>query len=163
MSSIDKLVDGASQVKLLSFIDVYSSYNQIKIHSLDDKKMTFIIESTNYCYKVMSFRLKNTGATYQRLMNKIFTNYIRRIIEVYVDNIVAKTIGDRDHYKDLREIVAQIRKFDMRLNLRKYTFRVQGGKFLEFLLTSRGIEVIPKKCRAILEIRSLSTLKECSS
>ena len=85
-------------------MDAYSGYNQIKMHPLDEEKTTFIRENANYCYKVMPFGLKNARATYQKLMNNMFANQIRRIMEVYVDDIVVKTMGDGDHCKDLREI-----------------------------------------------------------
>ena len=98
--------------------------------------MTFIIENANYYYKVMPFGLKNAGATYQRLMNKVFANQIRGIMEVYVDDMVAKTMGDGNHCKDLWEIFFQIRKFNMYLILEKCAFGVRRGKFLGFLLTS---------------------------
>ena len=71
---IDKLVDGASEAKFLSFLDAHSGYNWIRMHPLDEEKTTFITENTNYYYKVMPVRLKNVGATYQRLMNKVFVN-----------------------------------------------------------------------------------------
>nr|KYP53515.1 Transposon Ty3-I Gag-Pol polyprotein [Cajanus cajan] len=58
--------------KFLSFLDAYSGYNQIRMHPQDEEKTAFITETTNYCYRVMSFGLKNAGVTYQRLMNKIF-------------------------------------------------------------------------------------------
>ena len=70
LPSINKLVDGASKVKSLSFIDGYSSFNQIRVHPLDEEKMAFITENANYYHKVMPFGLENIGVTYQRLMNK---------------------------------------------------------------------------------------------
>ena len=63
--SIDRLIDEASGFQVLSFLDAYSRYNQIRMHALDEEKMTFIIEDANFCYRVMPFSLKNTGATYQ--------------------------------------------------------------------------------------------------
>ncbi|XP_057739694.1 uncharacterized protein LOC130956702 [Arachis stenosperma] len=100
------------------------------------------------------------GATYQRLMNKIFEQQIGRNIEVYVDDMVAKTkLGD-PHIQDLAEIFEQIRRYKMRLNPEKCAFGVQGGKFLGFILTSRGIEANPEKCQAILDMKSPSTIKE---
>ena len=101
---IDKLVDGALEAKFLSSMDAYSGYNYIKMHIVDKEKMTFIIEKAIYCHKVMTFRLKNARATYQRLMNLVFPNQIGRIMEVYVDDKVAKTTGDGDHCKDLCNI-----------------------------------------------------------
>ena len=73
LPSIDGLVDAASGFRFLSFLDAYSGYNQIPMHPLDEEKTTFITPMGNYCYRVMPFGLKNVGATYQRLMNKIFT------------------------------------------------------------------------------------------
>jgi len=63
--SIDRLIDEASGFQVLSFLDAYSRYNQIRMHALDEEKTTFIIEDANFCYRVMPFSLKNTGATYQ--------------------------------------------------------------------------------------------------
>ena len=63
--SIDRLIDEASGFQVLSFLDAYSRYNQIRMHALDEEKTTFITEDANFCYRVMPFSLKNTGATYQ--------------------------------------------------------------------------------------------------
>ncbi|XP_057740322.1 uncharacterized protein LOC130957483 [Arachis stenosperma] len=85
----------------------------------------------------MPFGLKNAGATYQRLMDKVFANQIGRNIEVYVDDMVAKTKTGNNHLDDLAKIFGQLRTYNMRLNPEKYAFGVQSGKFLGFLLTSR--------------------------
>ena len=69
---IDKLVDNSSGFKLLSFMDAYSGYNQIPMSKGDKKFTAFMTESGNYYYNVMSFGLKNAGATYQRMINKVF-------------------------------------------------------------------------------------------
>ncbi|XP_072084482.1 uncharacterized protein [Arachis hypogaea] len=109
----------------------------------------------------MSFGLKNAGATYQRLMDKVFRHQIGQNMEIYVDDMVAKTPPPgRFHCEDLREIFKQIRAYNMRLNLEKCAFGVQGGKFLEFILTSREIETNPEKCDAILNMASPKIMKE---
>ena len=77
LPSIDRLVDGLSGFQVLSFLDTYSGYNQIRMHPPDEEKMTFIIEDANFCYKVMPFDLKNAGATYQRLMDRVFKQQIK--------------------------------------------------------------------------------------
>jgi len=76
LSSIDALVDNASGCKLLSFLDAFSGYNQIRMHPRDKCKMAFMTELSYYCYKVMPFGLKNAGATYQRLTDRVFTPMI---------------------------------------------------------------------------------------
>nr|KYP46154.1 Uncharacterized protein K02A2.6 [Cajanus cajan] len=113
--NIDRLIDGASGYALLNFLDAYSE---------------------NYCYRVMPFGLKNVGATYQRLMDKVFSEQIGRNLEVYVDDMVIKTKSIEEHVKDLEEIFKQIKKHNMRLNPEKCVFGVHGGKFLGFMITS---------------------------
>nr|KYP60058.1 Transposon Ty3-I Gag-Pol polyprotein [Cajanus cajan] len=153
---IDRLIDGAS----FSFLDAYSGYNQIKMHPADEEKTAFITESANFCYKVMPFGLKNAGATFQRLMDKVFQGQIGRNIEIYVDDMVVKSNSVADHLADLAEIFGELRKNNMRLNLEKCTFGVKGGKFLGFMLSARGIEANRDKCQDVLDMRSPSNLKE---
>ncbi|XP_025703549.1 uncharacterized protein [Arachis hypogaea] len=157
---IDKLVDNASGFKTLSFMDAYSGYNQILMHLEDQSKTAFITEHENFCYKVMPFGLKNVGATYQRLIDKVLQRQIGRNMEVYVDDMVAKSPAKGLHCDDLVEIFNQLRAYNMRLNPNKCAFGVQGGKFLGFMLTSRGIEANPEKCNAVLSMTSPKTVKE---
>ena len=70
--------------ELLSFMDINSGYNQIKMHLPDENKTAFTIDREIYCYKVMSFRLKNDGVAFQRMVNKVFKDLIRSTMEVYV-------------------------------------------------------------------------------
>nr|KYP58319.1 Retrovirus-related Pol polyprotein from transposon opus [Cajanus cajan] len=130
------------------------------MHPQDEEKMAFITETANYCYRVMPFGLKNAGATYQRLMNKIFHDQIGRCLEVYVDDMVVKSGEVSAHVHHLAEVFRALRQHRMRLNPEKCVFGVSGGKFLGFMLSSRGIESNPDKCQAILEMKSPGTLKE---
>lgn len=129
LPSIDKLVDGASGFNFLSFLDAYSGYNQIRMHPPDEEKTAFITEDANYCYQVMPLGLKNAGATYQRLMDKVFRNQIGRNVEVYVDDMVVKSQSIDQHATDLAKVFAQVRKYNMRLNPEKCTFGVEAANF----------------------------------
>jgi len=79
----------------------------------DVDKTTFIMKTANYCYRVMSFGLKNTGATYQRLMDRVFEKQIGRNMEVYVDDMFVKSEMFEQHLDDLAKIFAQLRLYDM--------------------------------------------------
>lgn len=68
---IDSLVDATSGFKYLSFMDVFSGYNQIKMYQSDEGKIAFVTDQGLYCYRFMPFGLKNAGATYQRMVNKV--------------------------------------------------------------------------------------------
>ena len=72
-------------------MDAFSGYNQIKMDGVDQEKTSFVTSQGLFCYKLMPFDLKNVGATYQRLMNKMFTHQIGRNVQVYVDNILVKS------------------------------------------------------------------------
>ncbi|GAU40562.1 hypothetical protein TSUD_35790 [Trifolium subterraneum] len=151
LPNIDKLVDNSSGFKLLSFMDAYSGYNQIKMAEIDKKKTAFMTETGNYYYNVMSFGLKNAGATYQRMMNKVFHNEIGDMLEVYMDDMIVKSEEEIDHTAHLKRVFDQARKFNMRFNPEKCTFGVKAGKFIGFYLTERGIEANPDICRAFFD------------
>ena len=69
---VDVLVDSTARHQLLSFMDAFLGYNQIRMCEADQEKTSFVTSQGLFCYKVMLFGLKNAGATYQRLMNKMF-------------------------------------------------------------------------------------------
>ncbi|RVW25892.1 Retrovirus-related Pol polyprotein from transposon 17.6 [Vitis vinifera] len=113
-----------------------------------------------YCYKVMLFGLKNAGATYQRLMTKIFKSLIGRTVEIYIDDIVVKIKTWSEHAMHLEETFRLMRAYNMKLNLAKCFFGVSMGKFLGFMVMQRGIEVNPNQIRAILETHVHGSKKE---
>ncbi|XP_016195328.1 uncharacterized protein LOC107636324 [Arachis ipaensis] len=130
------------------------------MHRPDEDKTAFITPGGIYYYKVMPFDLKNTGATYQRLMNKIFNELIGKTVEVYVDDILAKTARPDDLLSDLGSVFASLRQHGMRLNPLKCAFAMEAGKFLRFMITQRGVEANPEKCQAILQMRSPGFIKD---
>lgn len=113
-------------------MDAFSGYNQISIHEVDQERTSFKIDRD---LKVMPFGLKNTGATYQRLINKMFKHQIGRNVEVYVDDMLAKGIQAVNHIHDLDEAFQTLRKYGMKLNPKKCAFGVSSGKFLGFLVS----------------------------
>jgi len=160
LPSINALVDSASGCKMLSFLDAFSGYNQIKMHPRDESKTTFMTETCSYCYKVMPFGLKNTGATYQRLMDKVLVQMLGRNVQAYVDDMVVTSQERGRHTSDLEELFATISKYCLKLNPEKCVFGVEAGKFLGFMLTERGIKANPDKCATIIAMRSLTSVKE---
>ena len=101
---IDQLVDSTAGHKLLTFMDAFSGYNQIRIAEKDQEKTAFITSQGLYCYKVMPFGLKNVGATYQKLVNKMFSQQIGRNIEVYMDDMLVKSKEELTHLDNLKEV-----------------------------------------------------------
>ena len=157
---IDTLVDATSGHELLSFMDAFSGYNQILMHSDDQEKTSFITERGTYCYKVMPFGLKNAGATYQRLVNKMFYQHLGKTMEVYIDDMLVKSLKAVDHVSHLKQAFDLLREYNMKLNPEKCSFGVKSGKFLGYLVSKRGIEANPAQIKAVMEIPSPQNVKD---
>jgi hypothetical protein len=81
-------------------MDAFLGYNQIYMDEADQQKTSFITNRGLYCYKMIPFGLKNAGATYQRLVNKMFQRKLSRNVEVYVDDMLVKSIQATEHIVD---------------------------------------------------------------
>ncbi|KAL0373905.1 UNVERIFIED_CONTAM: Retrovirus-related Pol polyprotein from transposon gypsy [Sesamum radiatum] len=88
----------------------------------DQEKASFVTDQGIFCYNVMPFGLKNAGATYQRLVNHMFQSQIGRNMEVYIDDMLVKSVEEQDHIKDLVECFQILETFGMKLNPAKCTF-----------------------------------------
>ena len=157
---IDVLVDNTSNFTLFSFMYGFSGYNQIKMVPEDMEKTMFVTLWGMFYYKVMFFRLKNAGATYQRAMVALFHDMMHKEIEVYMDDMISKSRTKEEHLVNLRKLFERLRKYQLRLNPARCTFRIKSGKLLGFVLSQKGIEVDPKKVKAILEMPELHTEKQ---
>ena len=154
---IDQVVDSTAGSELLCFLDAYSGYHQIKMRESDQLKTAFTTTYGTFCYITMPFGLKNAGATYQRCMQRCLNEQIGRNVHVYVDDMSRKKA---DFLEDLRETFDNLRTYRMKLNPRKCVFGVPTGKLLGFIVSERGIEVNPKKIKAILNITRPTCLKD---
>ena len=88
---IDQMVDATVGHELLSFMNAYSGYNQFPMFPWDEEHTAFITDRGLYYYKGIPFGLKNAGATYQRLVNKIFAELLGVSMEVYIDDMLVKS------------------------------------------------------------------------
>jgi len=108
----------------------------------------------------MYFGLKNAGATYHRLMDRVLAPMIGQNVQTYVNDMVVTSQVKDQHTADLDELFTTIAKYRLKLNPKKCVFGVEAGKFLGFLLTECGIEANPEKCAAIIAMMSLISVKE---
>ena len=148
MPNIDQLVDATVNHPRINFLDAFQGYHQIPLALDDQEKTTFVTPIGNYHYKVMSFGLKNTRSTYQRMMTRMFESQLGKNIEIYIDDMVVKSKMVSEHLGDLRAIFEILRKYKLRLNDSKCSFGVGSGKFLGYMVTHRGIEVNPNQIKA---------------
>ena len=88
---IDMLVNSTAGHLMLSFMNRFFKYSQILMAPEDMEKTSFITEWGTYCYRVMSFGLKNAGATYQIATTTLFHDMMHRDVKVYVDDMIVKS------------------------------------------------------------------------
>ena len=131
---IDLIVDATAGHELLSFMDAFSGYNQISMDPDDQEKTSFVTSQGTYCYRVMPFGLKNAGATYQRLVNRMFQKQIGTTIEVYIDDMLVKSTTTELHITHLSEAFQILRNYNMKLIPAKCAFGVSAEKFLGFIV-----------------------------
>uniref|UniRef100_A0A8R7USB9 Reverse transcriptase domain-containing protein n=1 Tax=Triticum urartu TaxID=4572 RepID=A0A8R7USB9_TRIUA len=111
LSRIDQVIDSTAGCELLSFLDAYSGYHQMKLDPNDALKTSFIMPFGAYCYITMSFSLKNADATFQRCMQKCLLKQPSRNIHVYVDDIVVKTKQHLTLLDDLNETFVNLHQY----------------------------------------------------
>ncbi|GKC51066.1 reverse transcriptase domain-containing protein [Tanacetum coccineum] len=136
LPEIDWKVESLSGFWLKCFLDAYKGYHQIQMVEGDEDKTTFFAGEGVFCYQKMPFGLKNVGATYQRLVDKVFHDQIGRNLEVYVDDM---------------------------LNPKKCSFGIEEGLFLGHLITKKGIPANPWKVKSITDVGQLKTLRDIQS
>jgi hypothetical protein len=107
--------------------------------------------------------LKNAGATYQRAMNYIFHELIGKIVEIYINDVVIKSLDHESRLDDVRKTLECTRKHGLKMNPNKCAFGVLAGEFLGFLVHEGGIKVGKKSMKAIDEVVSPTNLKELQS
>ncbi|GKE36636.1 reverse transcriptase domain-containing protein [Tanacetum coccineum] len=139
LPEIDSKIESVMGFPLKCFLDAYKGYHQVQMAEEDEEKTAFYTDQGTYCYTKMPFGLKNAGATYQRLVDEAFQSQIGRNLEAYVDDIVVKSKSEREMLADIAKTFDNLRRINMKLNLKKCSFGVEEGKFLGYMVTSEGI------------------------
>jgi hypothetical protein len=165
MPVADLLVDAAGGHKVISFMDGNAGYNQIFMAIENVSKTAFRCPGHIGLFEwiVMTFGLKNAGATYQRAMNYIFHELIGKIVEICIDDVVIKSLDHDSDLNDVKKTLECTRKHGLKMNLNKCAFGVSAGEFLGFLVHEGGIEVGKKSMKAIDEVVPATNLKELQS
>ena len=165
MPIADLLIDAAAGHQVLSFMDGNAGYNQIFMAEEDIAKTAFRCPGALGLFEwvVMTFGLKNAGATYQRAMNFIYHDLIGRLVEIYIDDVMIKSKFVDEHVADLQEVFERTRKYGLKMNPHKCAFGVSAGQFLGFIVHERGIEIGPKSIESIKKIEPPTNKKELQS
>ncbi|GJR40702.1 reverse transcriptase domain-containing protein [Tanacetum coccineum] len=160
LPEIDWKVESLCGFPFKCFLDAYKGYHQIQMAEEDEEKTVFITNQGIFCYTKMPFGLRNSRATYQRLVDRAFHGQIGRNLEVYVDDLVIKSHTEDEVVRDIEETFRTLRKINMKLNPKKCTFGVEEGMFLGYQVSTKGIKICPDKVNAVLSLQSPKCLKD---
>ncbi|KAH0633114.1 hypothetical protein KY284_035900 [Solanum tuberosum] len=129
LSRIDDLFDQLQGASYFSKNDLLSGYHQLRVRGVDIPKTAFRTRYGHYEFVVMSFGLTNTLAALIDLMNRVFRKYLYMFVIVFIDDILIYSRSENDHMDHLRIVL-------------------QSVAFLGHIVSSKGIEVDPKKTDA---------------
>jgi hypothetical protein len=160
LERVDQIVDDVANSEMLSLLDMFSGYHQIRVRREDEEKTSFITPFGTFCFVRMPEGLKNAGCTFSRMIAIVLHPQLRRNILAYVDDIVVKSVQRRDHISDLAETFANIRAANLRLNPEKCVFVIHKGKVLGCLVSTKGIEANPDKIKALIEMQDPVSMKD---
>lgn len=159
LPKIDQLVDATAGHAWLSFLNAYRDYHQIAMDPKDMEKMAFITPYGIYCYRVMPFGLKNSGATFTRAIFKMPHAQIGHTVEEYIDDLVVKSQKESNHLREA-DVFEILKPHKLRLNAEKCAFGFCAGKFLGHLATRQGIEADPCQIMAVTNLQPPRTIRE---
>lgn len=130
LPQIDLLVNETFECVLLNFMDAFRIFME-----KGDEEKTSSPPNGVFCYLVMTFGLKNSGAMWTRMVAKLFGELLGQLVEAYVDDMLVNSREESTHIEDLAEFFRIMKEFNIKLNPRKYAFAVRGEKFLRYMVT----------------------------
>ncbi|CAN6580912.1 unnamed protein product [Malus baccata var. baccata] len=160
---LDQMLERLVGYKFYCFLDGYSGYNQIVIAPEDQEKTTFTCPFGTFAYRRMPFGLCNAPATFQRCMVSIFSNYVEKIIEIFMDDF--SVFGNSfDHcLNNLTLILKRCVETNLMLNWEKCHFMVKQGIVLGHIISEKGIEVDKSKVDLVRHLPSPTSVREVRS
>ncbi|KAM2957607.1 hypothetical protein FF2_024562 [Malus domestica] len=160
---IDQMLERLAGHSFYCFLDGYSGYNQIVIAPDDQEKTTFTCPFGTFAYRRMPFGLCNAPATFQRCMVSIFSDFIEKIIEVFMDDF--RVFGDSFDgcLENLTLILKRCVETNLVLNWEKCHFMVKQGIVLGHIVSERGIEVDKSKIDLVRYLPSPTSVREVRS
>jgi hypothetical protein len=144
----------------MALLYCFSGYHQIWLHREDEEKTSFKTPFGTHCYMRMPEGLRNTGPTFCRMMKATLKDQVVRNVLSYIDDIVVASKKKASYISDLTKTFTNMHDAKLKLNLEKFVFGVTLGKVLGCLFSTKGIEAILDKLKAILQMQPPHTRKE---
>ena len=160
---IEQLLDELVGSKVYSKIELRSGYHQVRMHPEDVSKTAFKTHSGHYKFLVMPFGLTNASITFQSLMNFVFSEYLRKFVLVFFDDVLVYSLSLEEHIVHLEQVLQLMRKNTLFAKLCKCSFGISKVKYLSYYISGSGVETDPKKIKIIAQWHQPKSQKDVRS
>ena len=149
---MDDLLHVTVNTAFISTFDMRSGYHQVPVRESDKDETAWITPFGVFRFRVMPFGLRNAGATFQRLVDRLRALLWMLLLLAYLDDLAYLSKSFLDHLEGMRRLFEKLREFGLRLNRTKCNLCCERVKFLGHLITPQGLQSDPEKVRAIIEL-----------
>ena len=160
---IDECLNAVGGASIFSSLDLHSGYYQVAMHEDDMHKTAFVCPFGLFEYTRLPFGLMNAPATFQRLMQTTMSEYIYRILLVYLDDLLVFSKNFEEHLDSLQKVFKRLREIGVKLKPSKCQFGQEKVTFLGHTICADGIGTMDDKIRAITDWPEPRTLKQVRS
>ncbi len=160
LPKINQTLEKLKEATIYTYIDLKKRFWQVLIAEKDRYKTAFSIKYGTYKFLVMPFGLTNAPATFQRMMKKLFEDYIGKFVEMYVNDIIIYSKNFEEHLIHLKKVFKALDEVNLKLSIEKSKFCQKKVKFLGYIVSEQGIKVDKKKIQSIREFPIPKNLRE---
>lgn len=147
----DNLFDRLHGAKIFSKVDLIVGYHQVRIRESNIHKTAFRTRYGHYEWVVMCFRLTNTPATFQNLVNTMLHEYLDAFVLVYLDDILIFSNSEEEHAVHVAKVLEKLHEHRLLVRPSKCTFAMKEVEYLGHIINEHGISTDPVKCKSISE------------
>jgi hypothetical protein len=148
--TIDELLDELGGATVFTKLDLRAGYHQIRVHSRDTYKTAFRTHEGHFEFLVMPFGLTNAPSTFQATMNQLFSQYLRRFVIVFFDDILIYSSSIEDHLVHLELVLQCLLTNCFYVKLSKCLFCQESIEYLGHIVSSQGVHADPAKLDAMV-------------
>uniref|UniRef100_A0A453JGH4 Reverse transcriptase domain-containing protein n=1 Tax=Aegilops tauschii subsp. strangulata TaxID=200361 RepID=A0A453JGH4_AEGTS len=157
---VDELLNELAGATVFSKLDLRAGYHQIRMRDEDEAKTAFKTHHCHFQFRVMPFGLTNAPATFQCLMNAIFSKYIRKFVIIFLDNIPIFSETMEEHLEHVRTVLELLRQHQLYVKASKCEFATDHIDYLGHVISHEGVATDAEKTQAMVQWPTPTTATE---